>query len=195
MERIGQLPIASECYFSSPQSTFNAWVTNGQGAPGVTLALLGQFWFDRSRSEQGTPKATSREDSEPRAPWGCRERLTTSHVAEATLQYSLKKVHLTETTRKNDLRVVWAPIQSRENPTERGKNVFQKRDSGSSKGEKMNIFTNHRAFSSGWFIKWVVLFLLSLQATTELFNELQLTMLFLKHLGHLWGRKTEGEGK
>lgn len=110
-------------------------------------------------------------------------------------QYSLKKVHLTETTCKNDLRVVWAPFQSRENPTERGKNVFQKRNSGSSKGEKMNIFTNHRAFSSGWFIKWVVLFLLSLQATTELFNELQLTMLFLKHLGHLWWRKTEGEGK
>lgn len=72
--------------------------------------------------------------------------------------------------------------------------MLQKRNSGSSKGGQMNIFTNHRAFSSGWFIKWVVLFFLSLQATAELFNELQLTMLFLKHLGYLWGRKTRGRG-
>lgn len=40
----------------------------------------------------------------------------------------------------------------------------------------MNISTNHRAFSSGWFIKWVTFFLLLLQATVELFNELQLTV-------------------
>lgn len=66
-------------------------------------------------------------------------------------QHSLKKIRLTETTCKNNLQVVQAPFQSRENPPGVGE-VFQKRNLGSSKGGQMNIFTNHRAFSSGWFI-------------------------------------------
>lgn len=133
-----------------------------------------------------------REDSQPGTPCGWRQWFIMSHLLKQQTQYSLQKTQLTETTCKNNPQVGQAPFQSREIQL-RGEKVFQKRNSGSSKGGQMNIFTNHRAFSCGWFIKWVVLFLLSLQAIVELFNELQLTMLFLKHLGHLWGRKTEGK--